>query len=153
MPPKISKFLIFWKVCDAGLKKNSRDRLWREVRKKPCASQWRREENLQIKEVFFRASLRTGQNDTRELDHEKKMQWDGVSDEWALVLIARMHFKCLKWPSQQGVFLTFSGVLFQARITTLPRKLWNFEIFQVRVKSSVYCSMTKLDQDLLIRFR
>jgi hypothetical protein len=32
----------------------------------------------------------------------------------------------------------------QALITTLPRKLWNFEIFQVRVKSSVYCSMVDI---------
>jgi hypothetical protein len=32
-------------------------------------------------EVFFGASFRTGENDTRELDHEKKMQWEGVSNE------------------------------------------------------------------------
>jgi hypothetical protein len=37
-------------------------------------------ENLQIQEVFSKASLRTGQNDARELDREKKMRWEGVSD-------------------------------------------------------------------------
>jgi hypothetical protein len=43
------------------------------------------------------------------------MQWEGVSNEsWALVLIVRMHFKRLKWPSQQGFFLiSLSGVFFK----------------------------------------
>jgi hypothetical protein len=43
-------------------------------RKKPCPSQWQREENLEIQEVFSRASLRrTGPNYARELDREKEM--------------------------------------------------------------------------------
>jgi hypothetical protein len=45
------------------------------VSKKPCASQWRREENLEIQEVFSRAGY------ARELDREKEMQWEGVFDE------------------------------------------------------------------------
>jgi hypothetical protein len=36
--------------------------------------------NLQIQEVFSKVSLRTGQNDARELDREKKMRWEGVSN-------------------------------------------------------------------------
>jgi hypothetical protein len=51
------------------------------VRKKPCAFQWQREENLEIQEVFSRASLRTGPNYARELDREKGMQWEGYFDE------------------------------------------------------------------------
>jgi hypothetical protein len=52
------------------------------VRKKPCVSQWRGEEKLQIQEVFFRASLRTGPNYAREeLDQEKEIQWEGVFNE------------------------------------------------------------------------
>jgi hypothetical protein len=46
---------------DTPLKISSMMR-WREVRKKPCTSQWRREDNLQIQEVFLKASLRTGPN-------------------------------------------------------------------------------------------
>jgi hypothetical protein len=38
-------------------------------------------ENLQIQEVFSRASLRTGPNDGREVDCKKEMHWEGVSDE------------------------------------------------------------------------
>jgi hypothetical protein len=36
-------------------------------------------ENLEIWNVFSRASLRMGLNDARELNFEKVMRWEGVS--------------------------------------------------------------------------
>jgi hypothetical protein len=64
--------------------KNSRDRLWREVRKKPCASKWRREEILKIQEVFSRASLRMGRMTGESLIGRRKC--NGKVPGWVLSL-------------------------------------------------------------------
>jgi hypothetical protein len=57
-----------------------------EVRKNLMRHRW---ENLQIRKVFSKVSLRTGLNDVRELYFEKGMRWEGVSG-WVLSL----HFEC-----------------------------------------------------------
>jgi hypothetical protein len=66
---KTRNFLSFFDEC---LTENSTE--WGE--EKLDVSQW---ENLQIRKVFSRASLRMGLNDAKELDFEKGMRWEGVS--------------------------------------------------------------------------
>ena len=104
-------------------------------------SQW---ENLQIRKVFSRASLRTGLNDARELDFEKGMRWEGVSG-----VCSSLRFECAL--DFEGVGVTSSSQVFPHLFL---RRQWSFlwdihqwffkflVIFKVRVISSVYCSMS-----------
>jgi hypothetical protein len=102
-------------------------------------------ENLQIRKVFSRASLRMGLNlnDARELYFEKGMRWEGVSG-----CVISLWFECTL--DFEGVVVTLSSQVFpHLSLWGQWSFLWDTHqwffkflvIFKVRVISSVYCSM------------
>jgi hypothetical protein len=96
----LSKTQYFLGHCDEGVTENSSER----GEEKFDVSQW---ENLQIRKVFSRASLRTGLNDARELDFEKEMRWEGVSAVFSFsALNEHLILKGSEWPRRLKFFLT-----------------------------------------------
>jgi hypothetical protein len=110
-----------------------------EVRKNLMRHQW---QNLQIRKVFSRVSLRTGLNDARELNLEKGMRWEGVSHvRWASILNAHLFLTGLECPRRVKFFLTsLSDATSQWSFLSRPHQ-WFFEflvIFKARVTSRVF---------------
>jgi hypothetical protein len=87
-------------IVDECLTENSTE----QGEEKLDMSQW---ENLQIRKVFSMASLRTDLNDTRELDFEKGMRWEGVSGVCSVSdLNVHLILKGSEWSHRLTFFLT-----------------------------------------------
>jgi hypothetical protein len=117
-----------------------------DVRKNLTPCQW---ENLQIRKVFSRVSLRTGPNDARELNLEKRMWLEGVSRvRWASILNAHLFF-VLEGVGVSSLRQVFPHFSLGHQWSFLPRPHHSsviFEflvIFKACVTSSVYWSMSQ----------